>query len=78
MECTLTSSRWLACLAALITLSGFLTSTATQQVIQFPSRLDAASDITASLSVSRLFSLYDGGDNLVIRKFPSTRWIARR
>ena len=52
----------------MISLSGFLTSTFTQQVIHYPVRLAEANDITASLHVSRTFSIYQGGQGLTIRK----------
>ena len=63
----LIKNSWLGCLAAVISISGFLTSTFTQQVIHYPVRLSEAEDVTASLHVSRKFSLYDGGQYLTIR-----------
>jgi len=62
----------LACLAAIITLSGFFTSTVTQQAVVYSSRLAESANGTASIARATTFSLYDG-NQLVIRPHDTTR-----
>ncbi|TPX12036.1 uncharacterized protein E0L32_007339 [Thyridium curvatum] len=52
----------LACLAAIITLSGFLTSTITQQAILYPVNESESTNGTASVARATTFSLYDGNE----------------
>lgn len=58
----------LACLAAIITLSGFLTSTITQQAILYPVNESESTNGTASIARATTFSLYDGNE-LQIREW---------
>lgn len=67
MNISLTCFSLFACLGAIITLSGFLTSTMTQQAIEIRVQSIESTNGTASVARATSFSLYDGAD-LVLGK----------